>query len=71
PILGPLTNGDGLLFEYLDAAGNLTGVADQVKSVRVTLKGLSDGPIVTGATSRTRYVRDSLVTQVVLRNALR
>jgi prepilin-type N-terminal cleavage/methylation domain-containing protein len=70
PVLGPLTN-DGLEFNFYDGAGVLTTNPGLVKSVEVTLKGLTDQPIVVGANTKTAYVRDSLVTRVVLRNTLR
>lgn len=71
PMLGPLTDGDGLEFEYRDNAGNVTGDASRVASIGITLRGLTDQPIATGTGSKLAVVGDSLVTQVVLRNALR
>jgi hypothetical protein len=71
PMLGPLRAGNGLAFEYFNAAGATTADPKQVKSVRVTLRGLSDQKVVSGAGSRVADVSDSLVSQVVLRNALR
>jgi hypothetical protein len=71
PMLGPLQAGNGLAFEYFNAAGATTADPKQVKSVRVTLRGLSDQKVVSGAGSRVADVSDSLVSQVVLRNALR
>jgi len=71
PMLGPLRKGDGLVLEYFNAAGAVTGSKDQVRSIRVTLRGLSDQAISTGTGSTLRVMGDSLVTRVVLRNALR
>lgn len=71
PMLGPLRKGDGLVLQYFDAAGNPTGSKDQVRSIGVTVRGLSDQAITTGTGSRPKVVGDSLVTRVVLRNALR
>jgi prepilin-type N-terminal cleavage/methylation domain-containing protein len=73
PMLGPLTaGGDGFGLEYLNATGGTATTVDQVKSIRVTLKGLTDQAIVAGTSSSgLQHVRDSLVTQVSLRNALR
>ena len=42
-----------------------------VKSIQVTLMGVTDQAIVVGSNTKTAYVQDTLVTQVVLRNALR
>ncbi|HEX6869783.1 MAG TPA: type II secretion system protein [Micromonosporaceae bacterium] len=70
PIVGPLTS-DGLAFTFLDGAGAQTTNASLVKSIQVTLKGLTDQAIVVGRNTKTAYVRDSLTAQVVLRNALR
>jgi len=70
PVLGPLTS-DGVAFNFLDGTGLPTTDAGLVKSIQVTLKGLTDQPIVVGGNSKTAYVRDSLTAQVVLRNALR
>ena len=70
PVLGPLTS-DGVSFSFLDGTGTATTDAGLVKSIQVTLKGLTDQAIVVGSNTKTAYVRDSLVSQVVLRNALR
>jgi len=43
----------------------------QVRSIRVTLRGLSDQAVVSGTGTTNAVVGDSIVTQVVLRNALR
>jgi hypothetical protein len=72
PVLGPLTNGDGFGLAYLDSTGVATAATDKVRSIQVTLKGLTDQAITQGTTGRgMAHVRDSLVTQVTLRNALR
>ena len=70
PMLGPLRKGNGLVLEYFNAAGAVTGSKDQVRSLRVTIRGLSDQAVTTG-TGSPKVVGDSLVTRVVLRNALR
>lgn len=70
PVLGPLTS-DGVSFSFLDGAGAATTDRGLVKSIQITLKGLTDQAIVVGSNTKTAYVRDSLVTQVVLRNSLR
>jgi prepilin-type N-terminal cleavage/methylation domain-containing protein len=71
PILGPLRSGNGLELAYFNAAGAVTADVNQVRSVRATIRGLSDQAVVSGAGSHTAVVGDSLVTQVVLRNSLR
>jgi prepilin-type N-terminal cleavage/methylation domain-containing protein len=70
PVLGPLTS-DGVSFSFLDGTGAATTDRGLVKSIQITLKGLTDQAIVVGSNTKTAYVRDSLVTQVVLRNSLR
>jgi prepilin-type N-terminal cleavage/methylation domain-containing protein len=72
PVLGPLTDVDGFGLTYLDSTGVATLTLDKVRSIQVTLKGLTDQAITKGTTgSGLAHMRDSLVTQVTLRNALR
>lgn len=71
PVLGPLRSGNGLGFEYFNAAGATTADVKQVRSIKVTIRGLSDQAVVSGAGTHNAVVGDSIVTQVVLRNALR
>jgi prepilin-type N-terminal cleavage/methylation domain-containing protein len=73
PVLGPLTDADGLAFEYLDAAGAVTADRKSVKSIRVTIRGITDQAINggSGSSGAMSSVQDTLVTQVVLRNAFR
>jgi hypothetical protein len=71
PVLGPLRSGNGIGFEYFNAAGATTTDVKQVRSIRVTLRALSDQAVVSGAGTTNAVVGDSIVTQVVLRNALR
>jgi hypothetical protein len=71
PVLGPLRSGNGLGFEYFNSAAVTTTDVKQVRSIRVTIRGLSDQAVVSGAGSTNAVVGDSIVTQVVLRNALR
>jgi hypothetical protein len=70
PILGPLTS-SGVEFRFWDGAGAPTTNSGNVKSMTVTLRGLTDQPIVVGANTKMAYVQDTLVSRVVLRNALR
>jgi hypothetical protein len=72
PVLGPLRSGDGLGFEYFMADGVTTTTdVKQVRSIQVTLRGLSDQAVVSGTGTTNAVVGDSIVSQVVLRNALR
>jgi prepilin-type N-terminal cleavage/methylation domain-containing protein len=72
PVLGPLT-ANGLAFEYLDAGGAATTDPTAIKSIRVTIRGVTDQNINLGdgSSGALASVQDSLVTQVVLRNAFR
>jgi prepilin-type N-terminal cleavage/methylation domain-containing protein len=71
PVLGPLSDGNGLQLEYLDAAGLATADLTAIKSIRITIRGISDGAINAGVEGSLTQVQDSLVTQVALRNAFR
>jgi prepilin-type N-terminal cleavage/methylation domain-containing protein len=71
PVLGPLADGNGFQLEYLDGAGAATANLTAVKSIRITLRGISDGAITPGIEGSMTRVQDSLVTQVALRNAFR
>ena len=72
PVLGPLT-ANGLAFEYLDAGGVATTDPTAIKMIRVTIRGVTDQNINLGdgSSGTLASVQDSLVTQVVLRNAFR
>ena len=71
PVLGPLVDGNGFQLEYLDAAGAITADRTAIKSIRVTIRGISDGAVNPGVEGSPTYVQDSLVTQVALRNSFR
>jgi prepilin-type N-terminal cleavage/methylation domain-containing protein len=73
PVLGPLTDADGLAFEYLDATGAVTADRKSVKSIRVTVRGITDQAINggSGSSGAMSSVQDTLISQVVLRNAFR
>jgi prepilin-type N-terminal cleavage/methylation domain-containing protein len=73
PVLGPLTDAEGLGFEYLDAAGAVTADRKSVKSIRVTVRGITEQAINggSGSSGAMSSVQDTLVSQVVLRNAFR
>lgn len=71
PVLGPLADGDGFLLNYFDAAGGVTADRTAIKSIRVTVRGISDEAIHAGIESSPTYVQEELVSQVGLRNAVR
>jgi hypothetical protein len=71
PMLGPLVADSGFTLQYLNAAGAQTATPSEVRSIRVTMRGVSDQKVVRGAGTHLEDVTDSLVAQVVLRNALR
>jgi prepilin-type N-terminal cleavage/methylation domain-containing protein len=71
PVLGPLLDGNGFQLQYLDAAGAETADRTLIKSIRITVRGRSDGAVNEGVQGRLTQAEDSLVTQVALRNAFR
>ena len=72
PVLGPLVPGTGLDFKYLDKTGAPTALMSDVKNIRLTIHGVTNHQIVMGGSSgATRQVDDSLVSEVLLRNAFR
>ena len=76
PVLGPISNGlgasQGLALEYRDANGVVTNVPANVRSVGVTLRGISDNPVHRGVQGYRRGVDTlAMTTHVALRNALR
>jgi prepilin-type N-terminal cleavage/methylation domain-containing protein len=74
PLLGPLVGGTGLALSYVDNSNvvTTTAVPGNVKAVRLTVVGLSNQSISGyGGSSQTSVVRDTVTTQVTLRNAFR
>jgi prepilin-type N-terminal cleavage/methylation domain-containing protein len=72
PVLGPLTAGNGFQLAYWNANNAATGVKEDVKSITVTVRGLSDQLVNTGTGGGTMaYAHDSLATRVLLRNSIR
>jgi prepilin-type N-terminal cleavage/methylation domain-containing protein len=73
PVLGPLTDAQGLAFQYLDASGATTTDLHAIKSIKVTIRGITDQAINggSGSSGAMSSVQDTLITQVVLRNAFR
>jgi prepilin-type N-terminal cleavage/methylation domain-containing protein len=68
PLSGPLRQGDGLRLEYLSEAGIPTGVRSDVRSIRFSLRGESEGTADLGAYSG-EPIAEELSSQLVLRNA--
>lgn len=72
PVLGPLRAGNGFELAYFDANNAVTAVKENVKSITVTVRGLSDQKVSTGTGGGTMgYAYDSLATRVLLRNSIR
>jgi prepilin-type N-terminal cleavage/methylation domain-containing protein len=70
PMLGPLTD-DGFALEYLGSDGNPTGNLTAIKSIRVTVRGLTDEAVRAGGSGAMGHPEEALVTQVLLRNSIR
>jgi prepilin-type N-terminal cleavage/methylation domain-containing protein len=74
PLLGPLVGGSGLALSYVDNSNvvTTTAVPGDVKAIRLTVVGLSSQAVSGyGGSSQTSVVRDTVTTQVTLRNAFR
>jgi prepilin-type N-terminal cleavage/methylation domain-containing protein len=70
PVLGPLT-AEGFRLVYLDNNGVETADEKAIKSVRVTVRGLTEDAVRHGGFGAMGHPEDSLVTQVMLRNSIR
>jgi prepilin-type N-terminal cleavage/methylation domain-containing protein len=70
PVLGPLTD-DGFALVYLDAAGNPTADKTAIKSVQLTVRGLTDDAVRAGGSGVMGHPEEALTTQVLLRNSIR
>ena len=70
PMLGPLT-GDGFALEYLDSVGDPTADLTAIKSIRLTVRGLTDDMVRRGGSGAMGHPEGELVTQVLLRNSVR
>lgn len=73
PLLGPLKETTGFTLKYYDQDG-ITETTDKtrIRSIRITIKGITNGPVSTsGGSSTIAVVQDSVVSLVTLRNALR
>ena len=72
PLLGPLVSDSGISLTYLDNGNAVTAVKENVKSIRLKVLGTSTQAIAKhGGSSQTSVVLDTLITQVLLRNAFR
>jgi hypothetical protein len=75
PVLGPLSGtaaaDSGLALVYRDVNGNQTAVANNVRRIDVTLKGITDAPVRTKKANYATVDSLSLSTRVALRNTLR
>jgi prepilin-type N-terminal cleavage/methylation domain-containing protein len=71
PVLGPLANDSGFVLTYLDGAGAVTADRTAIKSIQVTLRGLSEGAVNTGIEGGQARVQEALVSQILLRNSFR
>jgi prepilin-type N-terminal cleavage/methylation domain-containing protein len=70
PVLGPLT-AEGFKLAYLDSNGDETAVEKDIKSIRVTVRGLTEDAVRQGGSGAMGHPEDVLVTQVLLRNSIR
>jgi prepilin-type N-terminal cleavage/methylation domain-containing protein len=71
PLLGPLADGNGLGLKYLDAAGAETAVPANIKSIGLTIRGVTTYNVSSGGGSYATRRSDSLNTLVSLRNSFR
>jgi prepilin-type N-terminal cleavage/methylation domain-containing protein len=71
PVLGPLVDGNGFSLAYLNAAGAATTDRTAVKSIQVTLRGISEGAVNPGIEGIPTAVQEELISQITLRNAFR
>jgi prepilin-type N-terminal cleavage/methylation domain-containing protein len=70
PVLGPLT-GAGFGLEYLGSDGLPTADKTAIKSIRLTVRGVTDDEVRAGGSGAMGRPEEELVTQVLLRNSIR
>jgi hypothetical protein len=70
PILGPLT-ANGFQLEYLNSLGVATADETAIKSIRLTVRGLTEDAVRQGGFGAMGNPEEVLVTQVLLRNSIR
>jgi prepilin-type N-terminal cleavage/methylation domain-containing protein len=68
PVIGPLT-GSGVEFEFRDASNSVTATPANVKTILVTLRGITDRTVATGLGSALGNPTDSLQVRIQLRNS--
>jgi prepilin-type N-terminal cleavage/methylation domain-containing protein len=68
PVLGPLAATNGFQLDYLNGQGAATGNLSAIKSIRLTVRGVS-ADLVRSSGAKATQIKDGLTTQVVLRNA--
>ncbi len=75
PVIGPLSGTAGLVtglgLSYRDVNNNATAVATNVRSIQITMRGVSDGTIRKNGTAYAQVDTMQIVSQVALRNTLR
>jgi len=67
PVLGPLA-ADGIRFRFFDAAGAPTSQPSEVRLIGLTVRGVTDGAIVTPTALGPAVVAESLSADIELRN---
>lgn len=67
PLIGPVLDANGVTFDYFDVNGNATALPAQVAQIRIILRAQTATPVRTGE-GPLRFVTDSIVTRVALRN---
>ncbi|HEU4525119.1 MAG TPA: prepilin-type N-terminal cleavage/methylation domain-containing protein [Gemmatimonadales bacterium] len=70
PVLGPLTD-DGFALQYFDSTGAVTADLTAIKSIRITMQGLTEDAVRVGGTGAVGHPEETLATQVLLRNSIR
>lgn len=70
PVLGPLVAGNGFGLDFLNAAGVATADRTAIKSIQVTVRGLTD-ELVRNSGTDVGHPQEVLVSQVLLRNSIR
>lgn len=70
PVLGPLTAG-GFALTYLGSNGAVTADKNAVKSIRVSVRGLTEDAVRANGSGTLGRPEETLVTQVLLRNSIR
>jgi prepilin-type N-terminal cleavage/methylation domain-containing protein len=70
PVLGPLTS-NGFQLAYLNSAGVATGDVRAIKTISVTVRGLTDDAVRANGSGALGHPQEELRTQVLLRNSIR